>query len=123
MSRYSHFIALILLSALILTGAPLNNVAFAAGTIYVDFDAIGAATGANWTDAYTSLQDALTAATSGDQIWVAEGIYYPDVGSGLIDDDRTETFTLVDGVGIYGGFIGTESSVGERVTGRQTSPC
>jgi len=114
MSRYSHFIALILLSALILTGAPLNNVAFAAGTIYVDVDATGAETGASWTDAYTSLQDALAAAVSGDQIWVAEGIYYPDVGSGVTDDDRTETFTLVDGVGIYGGFVGTESSLGER---------
>lgn len=73
----------------------------------------GAATGNNdgssWDDAYTSLSTALSTATSGEDIWVAEGTYYPTSGS-----DRTASFTLVAGVSVYGGFSGTEASVDER---------
>ena len=86
----------------------------AAGVIYVDASAIGAGTGANWTDAYTKLQDALAAASSGDQIWVAAGVYYPDEGGGMTNDDRTATFTMINGVELYGGFAGTETSPGQR---------
>jgi predicted outer membrane repeat protein len=87
----------------------------AAGTtIYVDASASGTGTGASWTDAYTKLQDALTTAVSGDQIWVAAGVYYPDEGVGMTNDDRTTTFTLLDGVEVYGGFAGGETSLGQR---------
>ncbi|HEU5248478.1 MAG TPA: hypothetical protein VFW15_00700, partial [Thermoanaerobaculia bacterium] len=41
----------------------------AAGTIFVKFNASGANNGTNWTDAYTDLQAALAASTSGDEIW------------------------------------------------------
>ena len=74
------------------------------GTIYVDTTRNG--DGSSWADAYKYLQDGLAAATSGDEIWVAEGIYTPDAssadpgGSG----DRDATFGLINGVGIYGGF-------------------
>jgi len=86
----------------------------AAGTIYVDASASGAGTGLNWTDAYPKLQDALAAAASGDQIWVAAGVYYPDQGVGMIDNDRTMTFTLINGVVLYGGFAGGETIVSQR---------
>ena len=45
--------------------------------IRVDADADGYFTGLNWTDAYTTLHDALVAAISGDEIWVAEGGLLP----------------------------------------------
>ena len=41
-------------------------------------------------------------------------IYYPDEGSGQTNNSRTATFQLKDGVAIYGGFEGTETSRTER---------
>ncbi len=60
------------------------------------------------------LQDALALAVSGDQVWAAQGVYYPDVGGGQTPDSRDATFTLKAGVQLYGGFAGTETSLGER---------
>ncbi|MHC4364141.1 MAG: choice-of-anchor Q domain-containing protein [Planctomycetota bacterium] len=79
-----------------------------AGTIYVDVDASGADDGTSWADAYNYLQDALADANSGDEIWVAQGIYTPDSnstepnGSG----DREATFQLISGVALRGGYAG-----------------
>ena len=78
-----------------------------AGTIYVDTNASGSNNGSSWTDAYNLLQDALGAASSSDEIWVAEGTYKPA-------NSRSSTFQLVGNVDVYGGFDGTESSKGER---------
>lgn len=49
------------------------------------------------------LQYALSIAVSGDEIWVQAGVHLP--GS-----NRDDTFTLVDGVALYGGFTGSETS-------------
>lgn len=76
------------------------------GTIYVDAYTPDNNDGSSWARAYKYLQDGLAGASSGDEIWVAAGRYKPDAisadpnGSG----DRTATFTLINGVGIYGGF-------------------
>ncbi len=74
--------------------------------IYVDADANGLNNGSSWTDAYNYLQDALAAASSGDEIWVAEGIYKPDQGIGITPGDRDATFQLINGVSIKGGYAG-----------------
>ena len=85
--------------------------------IYVDDDAPGGGNGQTWVTAYRYLQDALyKPPTSGDEIWVAEGTYKPDAntanpsGTGV----REATFQLINGVSIYGGFAGGESSLDER---------
>ncbi len=77
--------------------------------IYVDDSAQGANDGTSWANAYVDLQSALGQAQSGDQIWVAAGTYRPSA-----DADRTKYFELKDGVKLYGGFAGTESSLSER---------
>ncbi|MHC4560907.1 MAG: choice-of-anchor Q domain-containing protein, partial [Planctomycetota bacterium] len=72
-------------------------------TWYVNKNADGADNGTSWTDAYPNLEDALTSATAGDEIWVAQGTYAGDV-----------PFELADGVSLYGGFYGTEDSIVQR---------
>ena len=101
--RRSEIWPAILLGILLLTGPRLA----AARTFYVDADALGANNGSSWANAYKSLQSALAAAGSGDEIWVAAGAYKP--GS-----SRTSSFQLKTGVGVYGGFAGSETSLGER---------
>ena len=49
-------------------------------------------------------------ADSGDQIWVAEGTYRPSADT----SDVMASFQLGDGVEVYGGFAGTETSLAER---------
>ena len=81
--------------------------------LFVDADATGANDGSNWADAYTDLQDALTAARANPdiaEIWVAAGTYRPAPPNG----DRYKSFDLVDGVGLYGGFAGWETQRDEH---------
>ncbi|USN99515.1 MAG: hypothetical protein H6810_02235 [Phycisphaeraceae bacterium] len=78
----------------------------AAGVIYVDADAPGLNNGNNWTNAYTGLHTALAFAAAGDDIWIAEGTYTPTSG--------TSSFFVPAGVRLYGGFIGNETSLGQR---------
>ncbi|MBM4112305.1 MAG: hypothetical protein FJ253_02850 [Phycisphaerae bacterium] len=55
--------------------------------------------GNSWDTAFHTLPPALAAAVSGDQIWVAKGVYKPTTG--LL---QTVSITLKSGVGVYGGF-------------------
>lgn len=83
--------------------------ASAASILRVKVNATGANNGATWADAYTSLQTALGAATSGDQIWVAKGTYVPTTNT-----DASVSFALKSGVAVYGGFAGNETSASKR---------
>ena len=83
--------------------------------LYVDASATsGNNDGSSWTDAYITLTDAIAEATSLSNnpcqdglvnIYVAQGIYYPDEGVGKINNDPTQEFFLVRaGIELYGGF-------------------
>ena len=95
-------------------------------TIHVDRSAAAAGNGTSWDKAFGDLQDGLAAASSGDEIWVARGTYAPTSIAALQryqtpDTEhmvaRMKTFGLdssLDGVGLYGGFAGTETTRDER---------
>ncbi len=88
----------------------------AGGILHVDQSAIGNNNGSTWENAYTNLQDALRAATPLDEVWVAEGVYYPDVGAGQTSGDRMSTFIIPQGVPVFGGFPRGGAAMGNRDT-------
>lgn len=73
----------------------------------VKTDATGINDGSSWDNAFTSLQSALATAKSGDEIWLAQGVYKPG-------NNRTDSFEIPDGVTIYGGFAGDETNLQQR---------
>lgn len=79
-------------------------------TIYVDVKANGNKSGDSWSDAFSSLQDALAAAKScgvPDTIKIANGVYYPDIGGQVGQGNRQESF-IIDFVSVIeGGYNST----------------
>lgn len=68
----------------------------------------GAGDGLAWESALGSLQDALSVAIAGDEIWVAAGVYTASAS------DSTVSFVMKSDVGMFGGFSGTEVVREER---------
>ncbi len=68
--------------------------------------------GLSWSTAFSDLQDALAVSFLHDEIWVAEGFYYPNEAAAgkaiLNENEEDETFQLIEGVDVYGGFAGGE---------------
>ncbi|GHB53087.1 choice-of-anchor Q domain-containing protein [Persicitalea jodogahamensis] len=71
-----------------------------------------AGNGLSWATAHKHLQSALSAATDGDQIWVAKGTYKPTTDP----NDRTASFVMKEGVAIYGGFTSGQMNLNDRNT-------
>ena len=78
-----------------------------ANTIFVQKGASG--NGNSWESPMGELSAALAIATEGTQIWVAAGTYSPTASN-----DRTATFDIPNGVQLFGGFDGSESSLDQR---------
>ncbi|MBP8240677.1 MAG: right-handed parallel beta-helix repeat-containing protein, partial [Saprospiraceae bacterium] len=81
-----------------------------ASILYVNDDATGANDGSSWTNAFNDLQSALALATQCPnitQIWVAAGTYKPTSSA-----NRNISFSMKDGVAIYGGFPGLPGQEG-----------
>jgi len=75
--------------------------------------------GSSWAYAFSSLQNALDMYNSNcgltlQEVWVAQGTYYPDDGNNQIAGNRDESFHLPEDIIILGGFSGTETSSNQR---------
>ena len=82
--------------------------ASAGPVVYVKAGAEGS--GSSWEDALGDISQAIALASATrktSQIWVAKGSYYGDT-------TMPSVVSLSAGVSLYGGFAGTESSLGER---------
>ena len=101
---WPNFLAMLVL---MISGFPLGRV-----RLYVNAYSEGDGSGTSWEDAITDLQTALDQAEEGIEIWVAYGSYTPTQNG-----DRSASFHLKNGVKIYGGFFGDETSLDQRVKG------
>jgi hypothetical protein len=86
-----------------------------------------AGAGTSWATAFRNVTRAVAAAQAStaptESIWVTQGIYSPIEGLSSLPSDHSDTsFTFYRGKGVskslkvYGGFIGTETSVAARDT-------
>jgi hypothetical protein len=80
-------------------------------TRYVTPAGNGSFNGSSWLNAFpsTSLQIAINLSGSGDEVWVATGIYYTTSSA-----TRSISFNMKNSVIIYGSFAGTETSITQR---------
>ena len=88
-------------SVLLAAGGVCNATVFR-----VDAAAGASGDGLSWETAFRDLADALAAASAGDEIWLKEGVHTPATAD--------EWFVLKEGVSLYGGFAGTETSRDQR---------
>ncbi len=81
-------------------------------TIYLAQNATG--DGTSWADAAGNLKAVLDTAPPGTQIWVKEGIYFPVTCSPCGFAERNISFVIPNGVKVFGGFAGTETTLDQR---------
>ncbi len=88
---------------------------------YVRLNATG--NGSSWTSASGNIQAMIDASALGEQVWVATGTYKPTACITCTENDRGRSFSLVSGVSVYGGFVGSEVSLTQRlpITGSRPS--
>ena len=107
MRNPARFLRLTVLLLLVSSQLVMHSRAHATGTTrYVAPAGVTSGTCETWGTA-CELQYALGLAVSDDSLWVQQGTYTP----GAL---RTSTFTLKNGVSIYGGFDGTEGDISLR---------
>ncbi len=66
---------------------------------YVDGAMPASGTGTSWAEAKKTVQEAITAAVNGDEVWVKQGTY-----------PLASTVSIAKEVKVYGGFAGTETT-------------
>ncbi len=79
---------------------------------YVNKNAGGANNGTSWANAFTDFNSACLAVQPGDEIWAALGTYPVPSNAGFVP--------AASDVSFFGGFVGGETSVTQRVPGNRT---
>ncbi|RLJ34311.1 putative secreted protein (Por secretion system target) [Chryseobacterium sp. 7] len=97
-----------------------NSIVVSSAVRYVNANSnSGSAPYTSWSTASNDLQAVINSSQIGDEIWVASGTYFPTrdpFGNTFPSDSRDKTFYLKDGISVYGGFSGTETSLTDRDT-------
>ena len=104
-------------NAILVLSLTLPTLKVGATIRYVKPIAAGAGNGSSWSDASFDLQGMINASSVGDTLWVATGVYLPTddpLGNSNPSDARDKTFRLKEGVGVYGGFSGSETTFTAR---------
>ena len=78
---------------------------------YVKTDGTG--DGSSWANASNSIQAMIDNSSTGDEDWVAKGIYFPATET-IARDARSPTFLVKSGGNIHGGFAGPETPLTQR---------
>jgi hypothetical protein len=83
--------------------------------VYVDWSIMTSGDGSSWATAFKTLQEGINVPCV-VQVWVRAGTYFPTLDiNGLVPTDaRSKTFLIKSGVGVYGGFAGTETALSQR---------
>lgn len=87
---------------------------FAGTVFFVKTNGNDSNDGKSWSSAFASFQKAYNSAVSGDQVWIAQGVYKPTYNFGLTIEEESRHFRLKNGVSFYGGFTGTEVLLSQR---------
>lgn len=98
--------------SLVLTILSISTLIVQAKTIYFVKEGSNG-TGTSWGSASPNLQTIIDNSVSGDEIWVAKGTYYPTKEL-TVGSPRTKTIVMKNGVSLFGGFTGTETTLNQR---------
>ncbi len=85
---------------------------------YVKPVASGLGDGSSWANATSDLAHAIANPCGISEIWVAAGVYHPtqdNFGNKNPTKPRNKAFYLQNGTQMYGGFVGNETSLSQRV--------
>lgn len=99
------------MKTLLLTFGLFFSFNFYSAVVYISVNGAGTMDGSSWTNAApgNQLQARINAANFGDQIWVACGTYLTTTTT-----NRTISFSMRNGIEIYGSFVGIETSINQR---------
>ncbi|HEX5042051.1 MAG TPA: right-handed parallel beta-helix repeat-containing protein [Candidatus Polarisedimenticolaceae bacterium] len=78
-----------------------------AAVLHVRTDGSDSNSGADWAHAKASVQAAIDVAQTGDEIWVATGVYHQRIHNRVVAGNAID-------VALYGGFLGNETSRNQR---------
>lgn len=101
MNAKRFFQTFVTMTLILVIAMPISVTAASTNVLYVKPGGLASGSCDSWANS-CELQYALNRSVSGQEIWVAAGVYKP----GAV---RTDTFQLKSGVGLYGGFAGTET--------------
>jgi predicted outer membrane repeat protein len=86
--------------------------------LYVDSSVAVSSNGSSWAKPMKSVSQALNLANASNclnEIWVRKGTYYPMLDNSTVSSSRDSSFRILrNGVKLYGGFAGMETTLAQR---------